>query len=362
MSNKKQILSEIKINPEIKVIDDILEGFKKYRVLVTALDLDLFDILKENEKCTREEIVDKTKMNGMFSRSFLTSLVEIGLLNYNADEEKYSNSQIADIFLVKTSCNYFGDWIAQQGGVNSRWNNLSKIFMKNEPNFDTSSSGPDPKFLKALGQCALRGELQEVVKSIANWDGFKNAHTVLDLGGGHGLYTIALCQLNPDLKGVIVDKPSVVKLTEEIIESYDLSDRIDVIGADIAKADFEESKYDIVLISHLLYKFRRELPNFFKKVHKLVSDNGIYVANHWFCNPGCGDKFGILELDKSLQSFGHPLCHPDRFYNLFEETGFSVFDEKEIESIYGPSHLYIALKKPELNKKNSCSSEGGCCC
>ena len=84
-------------------------------------------------------------------------------------------------------------------------------------------------------------------------------------GGGHGLYAIALCQANPYLKGVVFDKPHVIGCTNHYIELYQMEGRLSAQGGDIC-TDSYGSGYDIVIISHVLYKFRKNLEMIFDKV------------------------------------------------------------------------------------------------
>jgi hypothetical protein len=181
----------------------------------------------------------------------------------------------------------------------------------------------------------------------------------LDLGGGHGLYAIALCQSNPGLKGIVFDKPDVTKITRKYIEKYQLTGRISTQGGDICTDGFG-SGFDIVIVSHLLYKFRKELEPFFDKVYKALNPGGLLVTNHWFCASGCtAEGSSVKELAKSLQSFGHPLCHIEDFYKIFENKGFKIIVKSDIPSSHGTSCLQLAVKEQSGCKE---SSGGSCCC
>jgi hypothetical protein len=55
-------------------------------------------------------------------------------------------------------------------------------------------------------------------------------------------------------------------------------------------------------------------------------------------------------LDKSLQSFGHPLCHPEDFSASLGACGFTLVDETEVPGIFGETKLHMAVK----NQPRSC--------
>ncbi len=342
----------------VEKLDQVREGYMINQVLSAALELGLFDWLDEHGPSEREEIVSGIKINGMFSRSFLQTLIDIGFLA--KQDEKYSNTQIAKDFLVQRSPCYQGDWFKSTSGPNSKWNNLTETLTK-EVAVNNFYAGPNEGFINAMGQRSLRGELQEVTKAIIAWEGFSKARSLLDLGGGHGLYAIALCQANPQLKGTIFDKPNVIDFTRKNISHYMLKDRITVQGGDLF-VDELGSGYDIVIISHLLYKFRKELSSIFDKACACLNPGGLLVTNHWFCNSECvPSSSGIKELGKSLQSFGHPLCHIEDFQALFQQKGCTLINTVNIPSVYDTSKLHLAVNKANSEEKSSADSECGCC-
>ncbi|MFB6197164.1 MAG: methyltransferase, partial [Halobacteriaceae archaeon] len=56
--------------------------------------------------------------------------------------------------------------------------------------------------------------------------------SVLDLGGGHGLYSIAICEQYPSVTATIFDAPEMADLARENVQSSDHDDRIEFVGGD----------------------------------------------------------------------------------------------------------------------------------
>ena len=345
MNRKKTDLIDIRIGEEISSIDTVIEGYKSYQVLRAALALDLFDWLDEHGPTLREEIGKALSINGMFTRSFFQTLIDLGYLSVNDD--RFGITDLASRLLVRSSPAYQGDWILNAADTAGQWSNLAGTLALTAPKNTGFSEGPSPQFLKAAGERALRGEVQGITKILIAWEGFRNAEKLLDIGGGHGLYAIAACQQNPRLHAVVFDKPHVVDLTRDYIQSYGMEDRITVMAGDIVTED-SGSGYDVVLISHLLYKFRADLPAIFKKVGTSLKPRGLFVSNHWFCGPVCGaGSSGVRELDRSLHSYGHPLCHPDDFAAAMFMNGLVVTKRATIASNFGESQVHVAEKVPE---------------
>ncbi|MBI2852668.1 MAG: hypothetical protein HYX84_06170 [Chloroflexi bacterium] len=72
------------------------------------------------------------------------------------------------------------------------------------------------------------------------------ARRLLDLGGSHGLYSIAYCRRNPDLRATVFDLPAALCQTEADIAAEGLSARISVQQGDYLEDDIGRG-YDAVL-------------------------------------------------------------------------------------------------------------------
>jgi SAM-dependent methyltransferase len=360
MSEREERLTELEIPQTIHSIDTIVYGYKTYQVVRAALELGLFDWLDVHGSTPREAIGNALSINGMFTRSFFQALVDLGYLF--GKDDCFANTDTAARLLVQKSPAYQGDWILYAADGQGQWSALKDTLVATAPKNTAFSEGPGPQFLRALAERSLRGEVQGVTRIVAAWDGFGTAKKLLDIGGGHGLYAIAACQQNPKLQAVVFDKPHVIDLTREFIRSYGMEDRITVVGGDIVRDD-PGSGYDIVIISHLLYKFRADLPSIFGKVASSLRPRGLFVSNHWFCGPVCGSgSSGVHELDRSIHSYGHPLCHPEDFASGMFMKGLVVTKKTFIPGNFGISHVHVAEKVPEgcsllPNQKESCGCQ-----
>jgi SAM-dependent methyltransferase len=359
MCSEKPKINDIKIGEETSTIDTIVDGYKTYQVVRAALETGLFDWLDAHGSTSREELGKALSINGSFTRSFLQTLVDLGYIREKDD--RFANTDLAATLLARRSPAYQGDWILNASDEHGPWNSLKGTLVSVAKNTGCSG-GASPQSLKALAERSLRGEVQGVTRIIAAWEGFGSAKKLLDIGGGHGLYAIAACQQNPKLEAVVFDKPLVVDQTREFVRSYGMEDRITVMSGDIMHND-PGSGYDIVIISHLLYKFRTALPQIFGKVASSLKPRGIFVSNHWFCGPVCGSgSSGLLELDRSLQSYGHPLCHPEDFAGAMFMKGLVVTKRTTIPGTFGISHIHVAEKVPEgcsplPDQKESCGCQ-----
>ncbi|MGE4559527.1 MAG: methyltransferase [Desulfobulbus sp.] len=361
MIGDHQKLMRLEVPPGIETLNRFAAGYQQFTILEAALDLGLFAFLAEHGPCDREKIGEGCGILGMLLRPLLSCLVDMGLLRL--DNDRYGNSRIAEDFLLAGSPFYQGEWF-RNIRQHSHWSDLAAALQRTEPkpSGNGGGDGPSGAFIDGLGQRAVRGELQAVVEKIAAWEGFAPARKMLDIGGGHGLYAIALCQENPGLQATILDRPGVLKVTARNIGRFHMESRCSVMEGDICAGNFGRG-YDIVLISHLLYKFRKNLEPIFARVRECLNPGGLLVTNHWFCAKGCvPEKDSVTELAKALQSFGHPLCHEEEFHRLLAANGMNPLAMQIVPTHFGPSRLIMAQRADGgecvQEQPHSCS----CCC
>jgi len=99
---------------------------------------------------------------------------------------------------------------------------------------------------------ALAGRAKNVAPAVAAKLSTSDATTLLDLGGGTGIYSIALVQANPRLKAVVFDRPEVLKVAAEMAAEYGVTDRVTLAPGDMF-VDPLPRDCDVVLLSNILH-------------------------------------------------------------------------------------------------------------
>jgi predicted O-methyltransferase YrrM len=99
---------------------------------------------------------------------------------------------------------------------------------------------------------ALAGRARNVAPIFAERVPLTDARLLLDVGGGTGIYSIALLQKNPQLRAVVWDRPEVLKVAEEFAADYGVRDRLECRPGDML-ADPVPAGADVMLLSNLLH-------------------------------------------------------------------------------------------------------------
>lgn len=83
----------------------------------------------------------------------------------------------------------------------------------------------------------------------------KGARDLLDVGGSHGLLSVALCRRHPNLRAVVLDLPEAVEHAAPILEREGMGDRVAHRPGDVLKEDLGTGSWDVVLLSNLAHHF-----------------------------------------------------------------------------------------------------------
>ena len=104
-------------------IDVVVQGYKVSQILRTALEIELFTLLKR--PCTFEEILNTLKTVPGLTRALLEALVALGLVKRS--DERYEASNEAKEFLDSNSPLYQGHFIMLQLSSYDLWNSLPQL-------------------------------------------------------------------------------------------------------------------------------------------------------------------------------------------------------------------------------------------
>ncbi|HWB68498.1 MAG TPA: class I SAM-dependent methyltransferase [Solirubrobacterales bacterium] len=107
----------------------------------------------------------------------------------------------------------------------------------------------------------IRGQYQiarlssaEVAKAVPLERG---AHSVLDVAGAHGEFSMALCRRHPGLKATVIDLPGSARVGREIVSGAGMEDRVRHLEGDMFEVDFD-GHYDGALCFNIVHHLSPE--------------------------------------------------------------------------------------------------------
>ena len=212
-------------------------AFQESRVLLTALEIDVFSALGSGS--TAADLSSTLGTDPRATERLLNALVAIGALH------KRDN-----VFRCTEESKALGP--ARMGLMHTvhLWDTWSTLTDCVRSGSATATRGPEtfPEARTRAFIAAMHARARDNAEQTARLSGIRDAKRMLDVGGGSGAYAIAFAKACPALQAEILDLGAVVPLAEEYIREAGLQDRVRVRQGDMRTADFGEG-YDLVLLS-----------------------------------------------------------------------------------------------------------------
>jgi 2-polyprenyl-3-methyl-5-hydroxy-6-metoxy-1,4-benzoquinol methylase len=83
----------------------------------------------------------------------------------------------------------------------------------------------------------------------------KTARSLLDIGGSHGFYSVALCRRYAGLTATILELPEAIPTAAEILAREGMADLVVHVAGNVLEDDLGVGAYDAVLIANLVHHF-----------------------------------------------------------------------------------------------------------
>jgi SAM-dependent methyltransferase len=230
---------------------DIIGGFSFYAVY-SALQLNLFERLEERP-LTVAELASQIRCTERGVLTLIEVLESLGYVTKMGDG--YANSKMTKKWMLNDSptnfslaFRYYGDSMADL------WPTLHQAIRTGRPEigfYDWLAEHPVAAehyqlFMAVLAEMVIPEMKKKLVLK-------RDERKVLDLGGGHGKYDIALCQKYADLSITIFDSPYSQPVATANIQAAGFEKRIEFAAGDYYRDDIGDG-YDVVLLFNVIHE------------------------------------------------------------------------------------------------------------
>lgn len=198
------------------------------------------------------------------------------------------------------------------------------------------------KILLGMAEHCVRGGTQQTIALLNKLNKIKAAKKMLDLGGGHALYSIGLTASNPGLESVIFDLPEVVeKAAKAVVKSHG-AERISFIKGDFMSDDLGQG-YDFVLCSDVLHRTKDEMLDLLAKVHRSMVKGAVLAVKESHLDSLQKNRFASY-FALMLSSFDteQRVFSSQGFRSIIEAPGFKVVNDFAVNAASDSSRLTIA--------------------
>ena len=222
-------------------------AFQRSRILLTAVELDLFTAVGEGEK-TAGEVAAVAGTDPRATDRLMNALCALGLLKKS--NGRYWNTPHASRFLVRGSPEYMAN-LAHFGNMWETWSTLTEAVKTGRTVLVRDLAGQDVGWFKSFIAAMHYRALERADRIVSGLD-LSGIRRVLDLGGGSGVYAMAFARAGEGMEVVVFDLPAVVPLTEGYVRDAGLGDRIGIVAGDFRK-DPLGGDYDLIFVSAIVH-------------------------------------------------------------------------------------------------------------
>jgi hypothetical protein len=326
-------------------------GFWPSKVLLAAVDFDLFTLLSGHPK-DAHEIKEALGLHDRSLYDFLDTLTAFGFLHREGllETARYSNAPDVEVFLVQGKPTYIGGMLNM---ANHRlykfWGSLEEGLKTGEPQneakdnpesfFETLYADHDrlEEFLKAMGSIQMANFM-----ALSKKFDFSGYSTLCDMGGAGGFLSILVAGNNPNMTCTTFDLPAVEPIANKNIISQGLQDRVEVRSGDFFKDQFPSA--DVITMGNILHDWNEEEKLFLmKKANDSLNNGGAFIAiENVIDDDRKENSFGLMmSLNMLIETPGGFDYTFKQFNDWSVETGYR---RTEILQLAGPASALIAYK------------------
>ncbi|MEL6891198.1 MAG: methyltransferase [Actinomycetota bacterium] len=233
--------------PAAAPVWDVVEGFARFHVLVTALELGTFEDLDQHGPSTGDEIAERLGVSAPHLTSVLEGVVACGLLDRR--HLVFELNDTARRYLLRASPASMVDLVPVSPGPLANWSRLTETVRNGAPSEPVDD---DADFYVPLVEgtyttirrCAMRADLQLRYSALT-------APRVLDLGAGGAPWAAAILTACPDGTAVVNDLDGVIGVARRHLADEGVDERVEFRAGDFLEIEIEPGEYDVVVLGHL---------------------------------------------------------------------------------------------------------------
>lgn len=225
-----------------------------FRTVLAGIRLDVFETLNE-QPATVEQLAQHLNTDVRGTRILLETLDALGYVKQHGRHTvRYTNTNMTRKWLTDEGAINFSAYYQFWGVVlEELWPALEESIRTGRPPvnlYEWIEHQPDASRYFQEGMIAItRYVKDDVINALALP---AMAQRVLDVGGGHALYSVALCEAYPQLSAVVFDSSQALTVGRETIAGSSVTDRVTTREGNFNTDDLGTG-YDAVLLFNVVH-------------------------------------------------------------------------------------------------------------
>ena len=287
--------------PDPAPVLDLLEAFRRSKVMFAAVTLGVFEALSDRAK-NLTELTDELAC----SRDGLERLLDacVGLQLLTKQDGRYLNSPAAQTYLIKSSPRRMTGYIGYSNTVMWKlWAHLEDAVREGTHRWPQAYGWEGPIFSNFFNTEEAKREFLMgmhgfgMISSPQVVDAFdlSRFNHLVDLGGATGHLACAACQRYPNMRATVFDLPEAMPLAGEMIAQTSAAARVTTVGGDFFSDPLPPA--DLYAVGRILHDWSEE------KVHRLLQrivealpdGGGLLVAEKMLTDDKTAPRWAYLQ-------------------------------------------------------------------
>ncbi|MEI6670077.1 MAG: methyltransferase [Acidobacteriota bacterium] len=311
-----------------------IRGFQESRVVLTAIELDLFSAVGEG--ATAAQVSAALSTDPRATEMLLNAVTALGLLTKSADT--FSVTPVSRRFFTAGSTDNARPAMMHQVALWQRWSTLTACVQSGTCQPSDRKQDWTHWFIAAMHRNA-----SERARAVVDAVDASTVSRMLDVGGGSGAYSIAFAKAHEGLRAEVVDLEAVLPLTQRYIADAGVGARVTTRAGDLRRDRFG-SGYDLVFISAICHMLgadeNRDLLT--RAIGALRSGGRIVVQDFILDSTKTAPKSAALfSLNMLVGTDNGASYAEDEYRAWMTEAGFR--DVTRV-ALPGPAHLMMGRK------------------
>ena len=245
------VISRLNVAP--RPLIDTQMAYTLARLIMVGTKLEVFEALSDGP-ATADQVAQRCGTSPVGTEKLLFALAGADYLR--AEDGGYALTPVSRKWLLRESPHSVADKLLLQF-LEWDWMEQAEDYVRSGEPLELHSMTDDEEWdLYQRGMRAMANAF--AAEAVRRLPVPKGAREMLDIGGSHGYYSVALCRKHEGLRSVILDLPKAVEHAAPLLAAEGMGERVVHRAGDALTDDLGTEAYDVVLIAQLVHHFSEE--------------------------------------------------------------------------------------------------------
>ncbi|MFI9604703.1 class I SAM-dependent methyltransferase [Streptomyces sp. NPDC052043] len=255
----------------------------------------------ENGADTAADVAIRAGISERGAQTLLDGLVSVGLVGLR--DGRYRNTAEASAYLVEGTPASLSSFAKLKLTHMNALADLPEVVRTGGPVKQVATEVADnPHWAEVVPAIAAQSVPAATIAADVLRLPEAGAISILDVGGGSGIYSAVWLEANPDARSTQLDWEPINAIARRLLEERGVADRFTCIDGDFHTTDFGTGQYDVALYSHIAHQEGPEgNVEVFTRLRKALKPGGaLVVCDYVVDDDRSGPAFPLLFASEML--------------------------------------------------------------